>query len=95
MIDLLGIESMASDLLHALPGWTQDFDSTVACRMINIGALIASLLVVNLQTKVSWAWGYAVPTMAFGLALTLFLLGTRLYKHVPPGGSALTRIGQV
>ncbi|KAK9918205.1 hypothetical protein WJX75_002247 [Coccomyxa subellipsoidea] len=63
--------------------------------MINIGALIASLLVVNLQTKVSWAWGYAVPTMAFGLALTLFLLGTRLYKHVPPGGSALTRIGQV
>lgn len=63
--------------------------------MINIGALIASLLVVNLQTKVSWAWGYAVPTMAFGVALTLFLLGTRLYQYVPPGGSALTRIGQV
>ncbi|EIE19573.1 PTR2-domain-containing protein [Coccomyxa subellipsoidea C-169] len=63
--------------------------------MINIGALIASLLVVNLQTKVSWAWGYAVPTMAFGVALALFLLGTRLYQHVPPGGSALTRIGQV
>ncbi|CAL8471217.1 g10759 [Coccomyxa elongata] len=63
--------------------------------MINIGALIASLLVVNLQTKVSWAWGYAVPTMAFGVALTVFLLGTRLHQHVPPGGSALTRIGQV
>lgn len=63
--------------------------------MINIGALIASLLVVNLQTKVSWAWGYAVPTMAFGVALALFLAGTRLYQHVPPGGSALTRIGQV
>ena len=56
---------------------------------------IASLLVVNVQTKVSWAWGYAVPTIAFGLALAIFLLGTRLYKFVPPGGSALTRIGQV
>ncbi len=56
---------------------------------------IASLFVVNLQTHVSWAWGYAVPTMAFGLALTLFLAGTRLYKFVPPGGSALTRMGQV
>jgi len=51
--------------------------------------------VVNLQTHVSWAWGYAVPTMAFGVALTLFLLGTRLYKFVPPSGSALTRMGQV
>ena len=49
---------------------------------------------VNVQTKVSWAWGYAVPTIAFGLALAIFLLGTRLYKFVPPGGSALTRIGQ-
>ena len=56
---------------------------------------IASLFVVNLQTHVSWAWGYAVPTMAFGLALSLFLAGTRLYKFVPPGGSALTRMGQV
>ena len=56
---------------------------------------IASLFVVNLQTHVSWAWGYAVPTMAFGLALSLFLLGTRLYKFVPPGGSALTRMRQV
>ena len=55
---------------------------------------IASLFVVNLQTHVSWAWGYAVPTMAFGLALALFLAGTRLYKFVPPGGSALTRMGQ-
>lgn len=56
---------------------------------------IASLFVVNLQTHVSWAWGYAVPTMAFGLALALFVAGTRLYKFVPPGGSALTRMGQV
>ena len=56
---------------------------------------IASLFVVNLQTKVSWTLGYAVPTAAFGIALSLFLLGTRLYSFVPPGGSALTRIGQV
>lgn len=50
---------------------------------------------VNLQTKVSWTVGYAVPTVAFGVALALFLLGTRLYHFVPPGGSALVRIYQV
>ncbi len=50
---------------------------------------------VNLQTKVSWTVGYAVPTVAFGIALSLFLLGTRLYHFVPPGGSALVRIYQV
>lgn len=69
-----------------------------ACDNVTFPTLptqIASLLVVNVQTKVSWAWGYAVPTIAFGLALAIFLLGTRLYKFVPPGGSALTRIGQV
>jgi hypothetical protein len=55
---------------------------------------IASLFVVNLQTKVSWMVGYTVPTVAFGVALSLFVLGTRLYHFVPPGGSALTRIGQ-
>ena len=65
------------------------------CRDRCLPTQIASLLVVNVQTKVSWAWGYAVPTIAFGLALAIFLLGTRLYKFVPPGGSALTRIGQV
>lgn len=56
---------------------------------------IASLFVVNLQTHVSWAWGYAVPTIAFGVALLLFFAGTRLYKFVPPGGSALWRMLQV
>ncbi|KAK9827716.1 hypothetical protein WJX81_004356 [Elliptochloris bilobata] len=62
---------------------------------INIGALVASLLVVNLQTSVSWAVGYAVPLAAFGLALAIYLAGTPLYHRVAPGGSALTRIAQV
>ena len=56
---------------------------------------IAALFVVNLQTHVSWAWGYAVPSIAFGAALLLFFAGTRLYKFVPPGGSALWRMLQV
>ena len=55
---------------------------------------VASLVVVNLQTSVSWAVGYAVPLAAFGLALAVYLVGTPLYHRVPPGGSAFTRIGQ-
>ena len=36
------------------------------------------------------AWGYAAATTAIGVALDLFLLGTRLCKFVPHGGFALT-----
>ena len=51
-------------------------------------------MVVNVQTSVSWAVGFAVPLAAFALALAIYLAGTPLYWRVPPGGSALTRIVQ-
>lgn len=62
---------------------------------INIGALIASSVLVWIQMNVGWGWGFGVPAVAMAIALVFFFSGTRLYRLQPPGGSPLTRILQV
>jgi len=62
---------------------------------INIGALIASSVLVWIQTNIGWGWGFGIPTVAMGLAIGTFFFGTSLYRHQKPGGSPLTRIIQV
>ncbi|KAK6943535.1 Proton-dependent oligopeptide transporter family, partial [Dillenia turbinata] len=62
---------------------------------INIGALIASTVLVWIQTNVGWGWGFGIPAVAMALAVVSFFSGTRLYRVQKPGGSPLTRICQV
>ncbi|KAG4974859.1 hypothetical protein AAZX31_11G202300 [Glycine max] len=62
---------------------------------INIGALIASSLLVWIQDNVGWGWGFGIPAVAMAIAVVSFFSGTRLYRNQKPGGSALTRICQV
>ncbi|KHN02576.1 protein NRT1/ PTR FAMILY 8.1-like [Glycine soja] len=62
---------------------------------INIGALIASSLLVWIQDNVGWGWGFGIPAVAMAIAVASFFSGTRLYRNQKPGGSALTRICQV
>ncbi|KAH9324725.1 hypothetical protein KI387_004903, partial [Taxus chinensis] len=62
---------------------------------INIGALIASSVIVWLQQNVGWGLGFGIPAVAMGIAICSFLLGSPLYRHQKPGGSPLTRIAQV
>jgi peptide/histidine transporter 3/4 len=62
---------------------------------INVGALIASSILVWIQTNIGWGWGFGIPTVAMGLAIGTFFFGTSLYRHQKPGGSPLTRIIQV
>ncbi|MCD7446164.1 Peptide transporter ptr1 [Datura stramonium] len=62
---------------------------------INIGALIASSVLVWIQMNVGWGWGFGIPAVAMAIALVFFFAGTRLYRLQPPGGSPLTRILQV
>ncbi|GKA26757.1 NRT1/ PTR family 8.2-like protein [Tanacetum coccineum] len=63
--------------------------------VINIGALLASTVVVWIQDNVGWGWGFAVPTIAMGIAVVSFFSGTKLYRNKRPGGSPLTRLCQV
>ncbi|KAM5560354.1 protein NRT1/ PTR FAMILY 8.1-like [Rosa sericea] len=62
---------------------------------INIGALVASSVLVWIQTNVGWGWGFGIPAVAMALAVVSFFSGTRLYRNLRPGGSPLTRICQV
>ncbi|CAI9761859.1 unnamed protein product [Fraxinus pennsylvanica] len=62
---------------------------------INIGALIASSVLVWIQMHVGWSWGFGVPTVAMAIAVVFFFSGSHLYRLQKPGGSPLTRIFQV
>lgn len=62
---------------------------------INIGALVASSVLVWIQMNVGWGWGFGVPTVAMVIAITFFFIGSKWYRLQLPGGSPLTRICQV
>ncbi|CAN1150700.1 Protein NRT1/ PTR FAMILY 8.2 [Linum perenne] len=62
---------------------------------INVGALVASSVLVWVQENVSWGWGFGIPAIAMAIAVGSFFSGTRKYRYQKPGGSPLTRICQV
>ncbi|KAJ7964128.1 Protein NRT1/ PTR FAMILY 8.1 [Quillaja saponaria] len=62
---------------------------------VNIGALIASSLLVWIQENVGWGWGFGIPAVTMAIAVVSFFSGTKLYRNQKPGGSPLTRICQV
>lgn len=62
---------------------------------INVGALIASSVLVWIQMNVGWGWGFGVPAVAMFIAVMSFFSGSRLYRIQKPGGSPITRIFQV
>ncbi|TKY65885.1 NRT1/ PTR FAMILY 8.1 [Spatholobus suberectus] len=62
---------------------------------INIGALVASSVLVWIQMNVGWGWGFGAPAVAMVIAIIFFFGGSRLYRLQVPGGSPLTRICQV
>ncbi|XP_058729055.1 protein NRT1/ PTR FAMILY 8.1-like [Vicia villosa] len=62
---------------------------------INIGALIASSVLVWIQMNVGWGWGFGVPAVAMVIAIIFFFIGSQWYRLQIPGGSPITRICQV
>ena len=62
---------------------------------INIGALVASSVLVWIQMNVGWGWGFGIPAVAMAIAVVSFFSGSQLYIIQKPGGSPLTRIFQV
>ncbi|KIZ04318.1 hypothetical protein MNEG_3635 [Monoraphidium neglectum] len=64
---------------------------------VNVGSLVATLVVVPVQEAKGYAIGFGIPTALMGCAIIIFLLGAfaKLYTYVPPEGSPLYRIYQV
>ncbi|GBF90734.1 hypothetical protein Rsub_03035 [Raphidocelis subcapitata] len=65
--------------------------------VINLGSLIAALVVTPVQEMRGYAIGFGIPAAVFVAALALFVggAGARLYAYVPPEGSPLRRLYQV
>lgn len=62
---------------------------------INVGAMIASSVLVWIQMNVGWGWGFGVPAVAMAIAVVFFFSGSSLYRLQKPAGSPITRILQV
>ncbi|RCV28715.1 hypothetical protein SETIT_5G424900v2 [Setaria italica] len=59
-------------------------------------ALVFSMTVlIYIQTNISWAIGFGIPTFFMFSAIIIFFAGARLYVHVPPEGSIFSGIAQV
>ncbi|KAI8467277.1 MAG: POT family-domain-containing protein [Monoraphidium minutum] len=64
---------------------------------VNLGSLVATLVVVPVQEAKGYAIGFGIPTALMGVAIIVLVAGAvaRLYTYVPPDGSPLYRIYQV
>ncbi|CAN0906505.1 Protein NRT1/ PTR FAMILY 8.1 [Linum grandiflorum] len=62
---------------------------------INMGALLGITLMVYLQIKEGWVWGFGVPTAAMLLSVVILAAGFRSYRFQKPMGSPFTRFVQV
>ena len=51
---------------------------------INWGSCLAVTVVVYVQDSISWAIGFAIPTVAMAIAIITFTAGSSLYTHVEP-----------
>ncbi|KAH8964754.1 hypothetical protein BDL97_04G082800 [Sphagnum fallax] len=64
-------------------------------QSMNIGGILAATFFVYIQDNVSWGLGFGASLIAVVMGTVFFLAGTRYYRHHPPGGNPLARIGQV
>ncbi|KAH0470680.1 hypothetical protein IEQ34_000403 [Dendrobium chrysotoxum] len=60
-----------------------------------LGAAVTIIILNYVQDNISWALGFGIPFIAMGLALILFLLGTKKYRfYKMEGESPFLRIGK-
>lgn len=62
---------------------------------IFLGTLFSNTFLVYIQDNVGWAIGYGLPTAGLAVSITVFIIGTRFYRHKPPSGSPLTQMARV
>ena len=59
------------------------------------GLFVLVPVIVYIQENVEWGLGFALPAAAMAIALSLFLFGTKKYRHKIPSTSPVTQIVQV
>lgn len=92
----------------SIPFGVDQFDSTTVegrksvTRFLNLYyalscmvILINQSLVMYIQDSVSWALGFAIPTLLMSCAILLFFGGSKIYFYVKPEGSTFSSFAQV
>ncbi|KAH9313925.1 hypothetical protein KI387_022552 [Taxus chinensis] len=59
------------------------------------GLVVYVSVIVYIEENVGWGLGFLIPTIAMAIALSIFLCGTRKYRHKLPSTSPVTGIVQV
>ncbi len=49
----------------------------------------------GLQDNVGFGWGFGIPAIVMIIAVVIFMVGSKIYRFKPPGGSPLATIAQV
>uniref|UniRef100_A0A803NN82 Uncharacterized protein n=1 Tax=Cannabis sativa TaxID=3483 RepID=A0A803NN82_CANSA len=62
---------------------------------INMGALLAITVLVYIQDRFGWIWGFGIPTVTVFCSIIIMLVGLRFYRYQKPMGSPFTRFLQV
>ncbi|KAL3714849.1 hypothetical protein ACJRO7_006711 [Eucalyptus globulus] len=57
--------------------------------------IVALLIVIYVQSKISWAVGFAIPTACLALSVFIFLLGRNTYIKIRPQGSVYSNMAKV
>lgn len=63
--------------------------------LFTVALLIALTVVVYVQTNISWAIGFAIPTACFACSIIIFLLGHPTYTLKKPQGSIFIDMAKV
>ncbi|KAF8007874.1 hypothetical protein BT93_K1766 [Corymbia citriodora subsp. variegata] len=57
--------------------------------------IIALLVVIYVQSKISWVVGFAIPTTCLALSVSMFLLGRNTYIKIEPQGNVYSNMAKV
>lgn len=87
------LATMGADQLDK-PKQQASFFNWFVC-VLYISWIIGYTLFIYIQTSVSWALSFAIALAANVVAVILFLLGSRIYRKLPPQGSPFTSIARV
>ncbi|GLJ13508.1 hypothetical protein SUGI_0214030 [Cryptomeria japonica] len=59
------------------------------------GLLVLLPVILYIEENVGWGLGFGLPAAAMAIALSLFFLGTKMFRHKIPSTSPVTQILQV
>ncbi|XP_008239649.1 PREDICTED: protein NRT1/ PTR FAMILY 2.8-like [Prunus mume] len=60
-----------------------------------VALVVALTIVVYIQTNVSWAIGFVIPTVCLASSISIFLFGRHTYIYLKPQGSIFSDIAKV